>query len=746
MFGQNRVRWHFAHHDDAQAIFATFQAIFCQQIDDTCCLWQSTHEWHHQFHVGQSHFITDAAHRQTFHFKCCTEILCDVARCATEAQHRIFFIRFVAGTTNQFFVLIGFEVRQTHDDFFRPERSSDRCNAFCQFVDIKRFRRSMTTGHGFHCFFERRINIRVFQNGFRMDADIVIDDEFQTRQANTFVWYGLEIESQLRVTDVQHDFYRQRRQLTTDFLSDFCFQQTVVNLAFIAFGTRYGDQCAVFQHFCRIATANHCRHTQFARNNRCMAGTAAAVSDDRRSTFHDRFPVRVCHVSNQHVTRLNTFHFRRIIDHAHRTGTDFLTNRTAGGQHSTAAFQAEFLLRVMGFFLRLHSFRTCLQDVQFAVTAIFTPFDIHRTAIVFLDDHGVFRQLNDFTVFQRIAVTQFDWYIHGFHRAASFGFACEFHLDQFGTDVFTDYRQFAQFQHRFVNVEFVRVNRTLHHGFTQTIAGSDEYHIFETGFSIDGEHHTGSACIRTHHTLNTGGQRNFGVREAFVNAVRNRTVVIQRREYVFDCFQHVIDTDHIQESFLLTCKGCVRQIFRCRRRTHRKRHFAFGVSYQTVIKRFDFRQQTWLERCFNDPLTDFRTGFRQFFHVIDIQRCQTLFDFFCQRAFAVFAVFEKITESLRCGSETTRHTDTGSCQLADHFTQRSIFTTDRLHIGHPQFFKRSNVHGFFYCVRHNNPILMIRNLSQRDLHHAPGIFFILVRTGNDKMHYCCSILHAVLQN
>ena len=186
-------------------VFAALQAIFRQQVDHFLGLAQGAHERHHDFDVGQAHVIAHAFHRFAFHVERFGEVGRQVARRAAETQHRVFFVRLVARTADQLLVLVRLEVGQAHDDLFRPERGGDRRDAFGQLVDVKRFRRGMAARHRFDRLFQVGVDVRVFEDRVRVHADIVVDDEFQARQADAGVRHRLEVEGQLRIADVEHD-------------------------------------------------------------------------------------------------------------------------------------------------------------------------------------------------------------------------------------------------------------------------------------------------------------------------------------------------------------------------------------------------------------------------------------------------------------------------------------------------------------------------------------------------------------
>ena len=108
-----------------------------------------------------------------------------------------------------------------------------------------------------------------------------------------------------------------------------------------------------------------------------------------------------------------------------------------------------------------------------------------------------------------------------------------------------------------MHIEFVWVYRALHHGFAQAVGSGDEHHLVEAGFGVHGEHHAGSAAIGAHHTLHAGGERHHVVREAFVHAVGDGAVVVERSKHVVHRFFHVFQALDIQEGFLLSGKGGV---------------------------------------------------------------------------------------------------------------------------------------------------------------------------------------------
>ena len=250
-----------------------------------------------------------------------------------------------------------------------------------------------------------------------MDTNVVVDDEFQSGQANALVGQLRKIKCQLGVTHVHHDFGRNVGHGPALDFRDFCFQQAVINSAGIALCTADCDQGAIFELIGCVATTHHGRNTQFARNDGGVARPAASVGDNGTGALHHGLPIGIGHVSDQHVTCLDLVHLRDAVDQTNRPSPNFLTNGAALGQHSALAFQgvAQFCC---AFGLALDGLWASLQDIKQAVCAILAPLNVHGPAVVLLDDHGVLRQLGDVFVCQGIAVAQLHGHIDGFDKLA----------------------------------------------------------------------------------------------------------------------------------------------------------------------------------------------------------------------------------------------------------------------------------------------------------------------------------------
>lgn len=138
---------------------------------------------------------------------------------------------------------------------------------------------------------------------------------------------------------------------------------------------------------------------------------------------------------------------------------------------------------------------------------------------------------------------------------------------------------------------------------------------------------------------------------------------------MFHCIFHVFQAIDIQESFLLTGKRSVRQVFGSSRRAHGHRDLVgTGIGHHFSPRFGNFIIQLLGERGIQNPLADFFANTRQLNHIVNIQRAQ------CGRnAFAQAVVGEKSAISVSCGGKAARNAYTLLRQLTDHLTERSIF-------------------------------------------------------------------------
>jgi hypothetical protein len=190
------------------------------------------------------------------------------------------------------------------------------------------------------------------------------------------------------------------------------------------------------QHVGGVAAADHRRDAQLARDDRGVAGAPAAVGDDGAGALHHRLPVGVGHVGDEHVAGC-TLSISDVVHQAHRPVPIFWP--MARPSASTGAVLLELVAQLGLAGLALHRLGARLQDVELAVDAVLAPLDVHRAAVVLLDDQRVARQLAHVGVGQREAVALLGGHVDGAHQLAGLApFGREHHLDQLGAEVAAD--------------------------------------------------------------------------------------------------------------------------------------------------------------------------------------------------------------------------------------------------------------------------------------------------------------------
>ena len=697
LVGQDGVGGQFAHHDDTQragaircTALAPLQAMAGQQLDDARAFLDGAHEGDHQLDVGQAHVLAHALHGLAFHLEAVGEGVRHVARCAPEAQHGVLFLGLIARAADELAVFVALEVGQAHDDRLGPEGSGDGGHTLGQLLDVEGTRAGVAPGHALDGLLEVGVDGRIVENGTRVDADVVVDDELQPGQAHAVARQRRKLEGELRVADVHHDLGVDLRHGAGLDVGDFGLELAVVDVAGVALGARDGDEPAVSQHVGGVAAADDGGNAQLTRDDGSVAGAPAPVGDDGRGTLHDRFPVGVGHVGDENIAGLHAAHLGRIAHQAHAAGADLLADGTAGGQHVGAALEDEALLLAV-LALRLDRLGTGLEDEELAIDAVLAPLDVHGTAIVLLDDGGVAGQLGDLLVGEGKARTLLGRRVDGAHGAALGGGILELHLDELGAQVTADDGVLASGQHGLVDVELVGVDGPLHDGLAQAPAAGDEHHVLETGFGVDGEHHARGAQVAAAHALDAGRQGHALMGKALVDAVGDGAVVVERGKDLADAVQDGVDADDIEDGLLLAGEGGVGQVLGGGAGAHGERDAGRGILREAGEVLADGLFQVRREGSLAHPAADLGTGLGQGLHVVGVEGGQTGVD-----ALGEPVVVEEVPEGVCGGGKAARHLDARCRELADQLAQRGILAAHDLDIGHAQLFERDDEPS---CVR-----------------------------------------------
>ncbi len=501
------------------------------------------------------------------------------------------------------------------------------------------------------------------------------DDHLKTRKTNAGIGQLAEVEGPLRVCHVHHDLERGRRHVAQIGGGALERQQAIVDEAGVAFGATDRHFLAVAEHVGGIARAHHRRHAELTRDDRCMAGAAAAVGDDGRGALHHRLPIGVGHVRDQHIASLDAIHVVQRAHHACHAATDLGTDGAAFGQDLGAlGFQRKpFDLGRMT--ARLHRLRTRLHDEQLAADPVLGPLDVHRAAVMLFDHQCLLGQFLHVFVADRKGAAQFHRRVFGAHPFA--GHIRIDHANGLAAERAAQDRRLACSERGLVDIELVRVDRALHDHFAQAEARCDEHHVAETGFGVQREQHACRAYARAHHQLHAGRQEHVFMLEAVMHAIGNRTIVVEAGEHFLDLVHHIVGAGHIEEGLLLACERGVRKVLGGCRGAHGHGNVAAAVlGAQLGVGAADVAVQVRLQWGIDHPAADFLAGQRECIDVFDIQRCQPVED-----ALGQIVVRDEVLESFRGGRISTRNRDAQPSQVADHLAKRGIFTAHAGQVG-----------------------------------------------------------------
>ena len=181
------------------------EALRFEQRDDLRGLAQRAHERDHHLHVGEAHVVANALHRRALEREAIVELRRDVARCAAKSEHRILFVRLVALAADQVRVFVRLEVGKPDDHLLRPERRGDRRHTLGDLADVELGRTRIAADALPYLALQLGRLLVDLDQRLRVDPDILVDDEFQPREADALVRELAKLERELGIADVHHD-------------------------------------------------------------------------------------------------------------------------------------------------------------------------------------------------------------------------------------------------------------------------------------------------------------------------------------------------------------------------------------------------------------------------------------------------------------------------------------------------------------------------------------------------------------
>ena len=463
-----------------------------------------------------------------------------------------------------------------------------------------------------------------------MDADVGVDNELLAGQAHAIVGDLALGEGLLRNGQVHHDLGLGFGQITQIEPLHLEVQQPLVDEALFAFGRGNGDVLAALDHLGAVTGTDNAGDAKLAGDDGGVAGTAAAVGDNGGGDLHNRLPVGVGHVGDQHLA------FLEAVDISH-IGDDIGLALADLGAHGQAFHQhlAPFL-ELVGFHgalggLGMDGFGPGLDDEQVAgadlfAVAILGPLDIHGLAVMLLDDAGPLGELQDLIVVDYVCMPLIVGGGDVLHRLVVASLVVVDHLHLFAAHPLADDGPLAFLEGGLEDVIFVRVDSALHDVLAQAPGAGYEDGILKAALGVDGEHDTGGGGIAAHHLLDGDGEVDVELSETLVVTVGNGPVGEEAGKALLAVFDQGVNPADIQVGFLLAGKGGIGQVLGSGRRTDRHVNVLAVLGLHLLVGLDDGLAQVVRELGVADDVAGLFAALLQVSEIVGVEAGQRLFD------------------------------------------------------------------------------------------------------------------------
>lgn len=320
-------------------------------------------------------------------------------------EHRVLLVGLEPPPADEPGVLVGLEVAHPYDHRVRPAGGGDTGDAVGQPFDEVAGQVVVAPGElGDPAAVVLVGTLRVHQ-GHRVDLDVVVDDELHPGQADAVGGQPPPAEGRGGVGQVEHDPGPGRRDVVQADLLVLVVAQARVDEALVALRAGDGHRHAVAQTSGRVAGADDRGDAELPADDGGVRGAAAVVGDDRRGPFHDRLPVGVGDLRDEHRSVHEAVDLRRAAQVAHRPRryrvSDGQPLHQRLGRWSTGVADA---VRAQQRRLPapMDGLRAGLDQEDLAGPAVLGPFHVHRGAVVVLHRDGPPGQQQDLLLVQRV--------------------------------------------------------------------------------------------------------------------------------------------------------------------------------------------------------------------------------------------------------------------------------------------------------------------------------------------------------
>ena len=134
------------------------------------------------------------------------------------------------------------------------------------------------------------------------------------------------------------------------------------------------------------------------------------------------------------------------------------------------------------------------------------------------------------------------------------------HLDLLGAQRAAQHCPLVTLEGWLEHIEFVGVDRPLHHILAEAIGAGDEHHVAETGFRVEGEHHATRRQVGAHHFHDAHRKKHLEVVKAVVDPVVDRPIHEQAGKAAPHGVEQLRFTGDVQIGLVLAGEARRRQI------------------------------------------------------------------------------------------------------------------------------------------------------------------------------------------
>jgi hypothetical protein len=178
--------------------------------------------------------------------------------------------------------------------------------------------------------------------------------------------------------------------------------------------------------------------------------------------------------------------------------------------------------------------------------------------------------------------------------------------------------------------------------------------------------------------------------KALMHAIGNGAIVEERGKDFLDGDQDIVDALDVEEGFLLTGEGGIRQVLGGGGRAHGPGDFAARLGHQLLVIVIDGGFEGGREGLFHDPAPEAGTDLGQLGDVVHVQIIEQGLDALVQSVLG-----QELAVGVGGGGEAAGDPHADFRKVMDHFAQGGVLAAHDGHIVHAQVAEPADVLGHF---------------------------------------------------